>query len=100
MKGRVSFNSLRLAGLLVLGVTLVGIFGYMIIDGLSPLDALYTTVAMMTTEGMVTAPLSDAARIFTIVLMVFGVGAVLYTLVVFMEYALEGHLNLAIRRRF
>src|SRR5919201_515762 len=100
MNTRESFRSLRLAGLLVLGVLVLGVMGYMLIERLSLLDALYTTMAMMTTEGMVAQPLSDAARVFTIVLMVLGVGSVLYTFVVFMEYVLEGHLNLAIRRRF
>jgi voltage-gated potassium channel len=89
-----------LAGLLVITVLLIGVAGYMLIERLSPLDALYTTIAMMTTEGIVAQPLSETARAFTIVLMVLGVGSVLYTFVAFMEYVLEGHLNLAIRRRF
>jgi voltage-gated potassium channel len=89
-----------LAGLLVLGVFLVGVAGYMLIERLSFLDAMYTTIAMMTTEGTEVQPLSNTARVFTIMLMVLGVGSVLYTFVVFMEYVLEGHLNLAIRRRF
>lgn len=91
---------MKLAGLLVLSVLVIGIAGYMLIERMSFLDALYTTVAMMTTEGNVVQPLSDIARVFTIMLMVLGVGSVLYTFVVFMEYVLEGHMNLAIRRRF
>lgn len=84
----------------MLGVFLVGVAGYMLIERLSFLDAVYTTIAMMTTEGTEVQALSDTARVFTIILMVLGVGSVLYTFVIFMEYILEGHLNLAIRRRF
>jgi len=99
MNTRGSFRSLRLAVLLVLGVFLVGVAGYMLIERLSFFDAVYTTIAMMTTEGIEIPQISGAARVFTSLLMVLGVGAVLYTFVVSMEYVVEGHLNLAIRRR-
>src|SRR5438477_5064053 len=92
-------RSLRVAGALVLGVLTIGTLGYMLIDRMHFLDALYTTVTMMATVGDVPFPLSREARTFSIFVMVFGIGALLYTFGVLMEYILEGHLSLAVRRR-
>jgi len=92
-------RSLRVAGLLVLGMITIGTLGYMQIERLSFLDALYTTVSMMATVGDTPFPLSAAGRTFSILVMVLGVGSLLYTFGVVMEYILEGHLSLAVRRR-
>jgi voltage-gated potassium channel len=54
---------------------------------------------MMATVGDVPFPLSREARTFSIFVMVLGIAALLYTFGVVMEYVLEGHLSLAVRRR-
>jgi voltage-gated potassium channel len=72
----------------------------MFIEHLSFVDALYTTVDMMATVGNVPPPRSLAGRMFTILVLVLGVGSLLYTFGVGMELMIEGHLNRAIRRRF
>jgi voltage-gated potassium channel len=48
----------------------------------------------------VVRPLSEAGRLFTIVVIVFGVGSLLYTFGVGMEFVIEGHFSQAIRRHF
>ncbi len=99
MKQRSSFRHLTIALVLVLSVLTLGTLGYMVIEQLSFVDALYTTVAMMSTVGVVLHPLSVEGRIFSIVVILFGVGSLLYTFGTGMEFMLEGHLSLAIRRR-
>ncbi len=91
---------LRIAILLVLGVVLLGTVGYMLIEQLSFADALYTTISMIATVGDTVHPLSVPVRLFAIVVIVLGVGSLLYTLGAGMEFMIEGHLSQMIGRRF
>jgi voltage-gated potassium channel len=100
MNAPVSLRHLRIAVILVLSVVVLGTIGYMLIEQLSFLDALYTTINMMATVGNVVHPLSILGKLFTIAVIVLGVGSLLYTLGVGMELMIEGHLSQAIRRRF
>src|SRR5215470_4483988 len=95
-----SMRHLRIALLLVLGVLLLGTVGYMLIEQLSFVDALYTAIGMMATVGNLIHPLSAAGRIFTIFVIVLGVASLLYTFGAGMQFMIEGHLSQAIRRRF
>ena len=97
--GSFRFRSLRVAGIVVLLVLAGGTLGYMLTDQLPFLDALYTTVTMMTTVGDVPFPLSLGGRTFSILIMIVGIGSLLYTFGVVMEFLLEGHLGVAVRRR-
>jgi len=71
----------------------------MLIEHFSFIDALFTTVDMMSTVGITAHPLSDQGRLFTIVIIILGVGSLFYTFGVIMEFMIEGHLSLAIGRR-
>ncbi len=95
-----SFRHLRIAAILVVSVLAIGTAGYMLLEQLTFVDALYTTVGMMATVGLLVQPLSPGGRLFSIFVMVFGVGSLLYTLGVGMEFLIEGHLNKAIWRRY
>ena len=94
-----SFRHLRIAVILVLSVFVLGTAGYMLIEQLSFVDALYTTITMMATQGLVVKPLSEYGRLFTIAVTVLGVASLLYTFGVGMEFLIEGHLNQAIWRK-
>lgn len=94
-----SFRHLKIAVGLVLAVLALGTLGYMLIEQLSFVDALYTTIGMMATVGNVTHQLSPPGRLLTIGVIVFGVGSLLYTFGVGMEYMIEGHFSQAVRRR-
>ncbi|MDQ2902287.1 MAG: potassium channel family protein [Ktedonobacteraceae bacterium] len=93
-----SFRHLKIAISLVLSVLALGTLGYILIENLSFGDALYTSIGMMATAGNVVHPLSEAGRMFTIAVIVLGVGSLLYTFGAGMEFIIEGHLNQAIRR--
>jgi voltage-gated potassium channel len=62
--------------------------------GFSLLDAVYQTVAMVATVGFrEEQPLGTAGKIFTIALILTGVGTALYTFSIVIETILEGHLR-------
>jgi voltage-gated potassium channel len=91
----------RLAGALgaLVAVLVVGSVGYRLL-GLGWLDAVYQTVTTVTTIGFrEVEPFDDAAKVFTIVLVMAGVGTVLYTLGVLFELVLEGHVATMLGRR-
>ena len=87
-------------GLIVLaGVVVVGTVGYVVL-GFGVLDALYQTITTITTVGFrEVEPLDSTGQIFTIVLVLAGVGTALYTLTVGLELIVEGHLGAAMERR-
>ncbi len=94
-----SIRHLGIAISLVLGVLALGIVGYMLIEQFSFIDALFTTVDMMSTVGITAHPLSDSGRLFTILIIILGVGSLFYTFGVIMEFIIEGHFRQAIGRR-
>ena len=79
MNQQASIRHLRIAISLVLGVLALGIVGYMLIEHFSFIDALFTTVDMMSTVGITAHPLSDYGRLFTIIIIILGVGSLFYT---------------------
>ena len=86
-----------LAALVALGVA-----GYMLIEGWSFLDAAYMTILTFTTVGYdEVRPLSSTGRVFTMFVMVAGVGVMLYILtsVVHMVVAQEVLRSLVRRHR-
>jgi len=89
----------RLALVMLLGVFVVGTVGYIVL-GFSVLDAVYQTVTTFATVGFrEVQPLDDAGKVFTIVLILVGVGTALYTFSVVLETLLEGHLSRLFGRR-
>lgn len=80
-------------------VLAVGTVGYLLL-GFTLLDALYQTVTTLATVGFrEVTPFGAAEKWFTMVLILMGVGAVLYAFSVLMETLLEGRLNELLGRR-
>jgi voltage-gated potassium channel len=89
----------RRALAMLLGVFVVGTIGYVVL-GFTALDAVYQTVTTVATVGFrEVKPLDDAGKVFTIVLILVGVGTALYTFSVVLETLLEGHLSRLFGRR-
>ena len=95
-------NSLRRIGRALLAFSLVivaGTGGYAIL-GFGFVDALYQTVTTITTVGFREVhPLSTVGELFTIALILVGVGTALYTFGILLEALIEGHLRQQLRRR-
>ena len=90
---------IQLALLAVVAVVVAGSVGYVVL-GFSLLDAVYQTVTTITTVGFrEVRPLGAGGKIFTIVLIVAGVGTALYAFSVVLESLVEGHLRQHFERR-
>ncbi len=84
----------------LLAATGIGVLGYTAIEHWTLLDALYMTVTTLATVGYGEVhPLSPAGRVFTMVLILIGVGAVFYALTASMQWVLEGQFGQAVGRR-
>jgi voltage-gated potassium channel len=99
MNQQASIRHLWIAVSLVLGVLTMGIVGYIVIEHFSFVDALFTTIDMMSTVGITAHPLTVSGRLFTILIIIMGVGSLFYTFGVLMEFIIEGHFSQAIGRR-
>jgi voltage-gated potassium channel len=95
-------NSVRRIGVALaalVAVTVFGTVGYLLL-GFTLLEAVYQTVTTVATVGFrEVRPLTSAGMVFTIVLIVIGVGTVLYNLSVVLETLTEGHLRAHLERR-
>lgn len=88
-------------GLLALGaLIIIGVAGYMFIEGWSALDALWMVVITMTTIGYGEVhPLSPPGRVFTIGLIVAGVSVGAYVMSWVTRELIEGGLQRALDAR-
>ena len=87
--------------LLLILITIVGFVGYLLL-GLSALDALYQTVITISTVGYREVGVDEesaAYRLFTIFVILGGVGTAFYTLGVLLETLIEGRLTDQLWRR-
>ena len=79
------------------GLIAFGTIGYEIIEQQSFLDALYQTITTVSTVGnREVAPLDAGGKIFTIFLVLFGVGTAFYLLTTFVALVIEGDLGAAL----
>lgn len=94
------WRRVQLGGVLLLAVLVVGTVGYLLL-GLTLLDAVYQTVTTIATVGFLELPdePTPAFRIFTMALILTGVGVAFYTAAVLLESVVEGRLSERIGRR-
>jgi voltage-gated potassium channel len=90
--------ALAVVGLFML--TALGTCGYVLIEHMDPIDALYMTVITLSTVGYgEPVPLTDTGRLYTIGLIVVGIGTAFYAIGALTAFVLEGHLREALERR-
>ncbi len=81
-------------------VIIVGMVGYTLIEGWGLLDSLYMTVITIFTVGFAEVhPLSEGGIVFTLVLIILGVGTILYAVGRMVEFVIGGQLSGVFRRR-
>jgi voltage-gated potassium channel len=80
--------------LLFAAVVVFGAFGYWWLEKMTPLDALYMAVITVTTVGFGEVhPLHYGGRVFTIILVLFGVGAFTYFATTVANYLIAGEIK-------
>jgi len=90
----------RLPLILTVLTMMFGTFGYMLVDDMSLLDALYQTGITFTTVGFgEIAPISDIGRIFTISLIIFGFLIFSVAIGIIVEVLNRGELQNVIKER-
>jgi len=93
-------KAFRLPLILMVMIMLVGTMGYILIDNMSLLDAIYQTGITFTTVGFgEIAPISDAGRLFTITLIIAGFAIFSLAIGVLVSEINRGHLAKAIKER-
>lgn len=93
-------NKLKVSALLCILVILIGTVGYSYLEEWSLLESLYMTVITVSTIGYgEIKPLDPAGRIFTLFLIIFGVGNVAYLVGQLTRAMVEGSLQKILGRR-
>jgi voltage-gated potassium channel len=90
----VNKDKIRVALFGLLIIIIVGTFGYHLIEGWNFLESLYTTIQTISTVGYGDyTPQTGEGKLFTIILIIFGVGTMLYTVGMLAETMVEGRLR-------
>ena len=94
MVNLVNKDKIRVALFGLLIIIIVGTFGYHLIEGWNFLESLYTTIQTISTVGYGDyTPQTGEGKLFTIILIIFGVGTMLYTVGMLAETMVEGRLR-------
>ncbi len=90
----------RRAASFMVAVTLIGTIGYRLIEGAPWFDSFYMVVMTITTVGFLEVfPLSTLGRLWTVILIISGLGSVFYTASVGLELIVESTSISGRRRR-
>jgi voltage-gated potassium channel len=95
-----STKHLVLSLLLTLFIGIAGTTGYMMIEGWDLLDSMYMTIITLATVGYGEVhSISRVGRIFTMLLIFFGVGFCLYVAGAMVQFMIEGRIRAILGRR-
>lgn len=93
-------HHMKLAFMLLSCPIIIGVIGYMTLEGLSLTDAIYLVITTVSTVGYGDiTPKTPAGRWFTIFLIIIGVGLLFYTLTLAVSLIVEGRLQDVLGRR-
>lgn len=93
-------NPLAITALLSVLLLVLGTTGYMLIEGWGLIDALYMTVITLATVGYGEVhEISQTGRVFTVILIVLGVGFFLYVIGNVIQFLVEGRIRIILGRR-
>ena len=94
MVNLVNKDKIRVALFGLLIIIIFGTLGYHLIEGWNILESLYTTIQTISTVGYGDyTPQTGKGKLFTIILIIFGVGTMLYTVGMLAETMVEGRIG-------
>ncbi len=97
---RLALRRVQSAVLALIVITAAGVFGYMVFEGWSFTDAFYMTVITLTTVGYREVRVLDASgQLWTMLLLITGVGTLFYAAVSSVELVVEGTVRGYFERR-
>jgi voltage-gated potassium channel len=100
LENRKTINRLLFASIALLFVMTMGTVGFMLIEGDGLLNSAFLTVITISTVGYgLPHVLSDAGKIFTIVLIIISLGVYAYAISIITSSLVEGNVRLLIRGR-
>lgn len=89
-----SFNRILQALFLIIMISLVGVIGFMLIEGYNFLDSFYMTVITMSTVGFGTiGELSNPGKAFSVLLIILSSGTVVYAFTTITTFVIEGEMQ-------
>jgi voltage-gated potassium channel len=88
------FRRLLPAIIILMTIALVGVIGYELIEKWSPLESLYMVITTLFTVGFQEVrPLSSAGKVFTMFIIIGGVGSAIYAAGQAVEIIVEGEMT-------
>ncbi len=85
---------------LSLFIIIFGTIGYVFIEDWNLIDALYMTIITLATVGFKEVhEISQAGRLYTIILIMFGAGTFIYVGTALMQFVVEGQIRIVLGRR-
>ena len=90
---------------MLVGLLVIGTVGYLMLERDNPqrgwhlLDAIYMTVITLTTAGHEDLEMSDGGRVFTIFLLIGGIGVFAYSVTIATAFLIEGQLQSFFRQQ-
>jgi len=94
-----SFQVILIALVFIFAIIIFGVIGYVIIEDLSIIDALYMTIITISTVGYGEVhALSPSGKIFTIFLIVTSLGTFTYTISILASYFIDGQIGAILGR--
>jgi len=89
-----SFRRILQSLVLSLIISMMGVLGYVAIEGYSFLDALFMTVITMSTVGFGTiGDLSSSGKAFSVLLIILSTGTVVYAITTITTFVVEGEMQ-------
>ncbi len=93
-------TKIRLGALILVCVFVTAVIGYHLLEGYSWIDALWMVVVTISSVGYgEKSTLSDGTKLFTIMVIVFGMSAAFYTIGGLLQMLTEGELERALGHR-
>ncbi len=94
------YSKLKISLFLLITTITFGTFGYVLVEGMALFEAFYMTLITISTVGFSEVkPLSPMGRMITIVIIVWGISLLTYTLGQVAKIFVEGELRIILGRR-